>query len=191
MATVGKEREQNGHSKDATLVTLSSCCRVFHERTKELFLPALILTGSLKHAEECFVRAIELVGQYAAVEDQYVYFITRRCVIKAALEVIADDIRACAGIERQLRDDGTGLVICPSGRTAKDLRVSVVPSLLRLNPLRRAALVLRRFERYHRKDAALLLDVPVSLAEVASSRGLREYLCHLLADEHSSHTTVA
>jgi DNA-directed RNA polymerase specialized sigma24 family protein len=53
---------------------------------------------------------------------------------------------------------------------------STMEILLRLNPLRRAALILRLFERYHRTDMALLLDVPRSVVDLACKRGLVEYV---------------
>jgi DNA-directed RNA polymerase specialized sigma24 family protein len=152
---------------------------VFYEHIEELFLPAFILTGSIERAEDCFLRAIDLTASYAMVNDAYIYSVARRCVMKAAIGVIAKEIRKCADMESRLQDGDrqpdTSLVPDVLG----DSETPIVNNLLRLNPLRRAALILRIFEKYQRKDMALLLGVSMPIAELASKRGLIEYLHHI------------
>jgi DNA-directed RNA polymerase specialized sigma24 family protein len=164
--------------------------KVFYEHIEELFLLAFLLTGSTQHAEGCFVRALDLTAGYASVKDAYVYSVARRCVIKAAIGVIAREVRECAEMESRSQDDDgqpdTSLV----RDVAADSETSIVDNLLRLNSLRRAALTLRLFEKYHRKDMALLLGVPMLIAEVASRRGLIEYL-HLSAGRSPNHTMLS
>ena len=152
--------------------------RVFNEHMKGLFLPALLLTGSIERAEDCFIRAINLAAGHPAVDDAFISSVARRCVIKAAIEVIAEEIRACAEIESRQQDDTVQACTSRLQEAVGASHAFRMGNLLRLNPLRRAALVLRLFEKYHRKDMALLLGVSMSVAELASKRGLIEYLRH-------------
>jgi hypothetical protein len=167
--------EMRANTKDDAL---AQPYRVFKERMKGLFLPALLLTGSIERAEACFIRAIDLASGHSAVDDAFIYSVARRCVIKAAIEVIAEELRACAEIESRQQNDK--IQACASGlqEAAGASHAFRMDNLLRLNPLRRAALVLRLFEKYHRKDMALLLGVSMSVAELATKRGLIEYLQH-------------
>lgn len=150
--------------------------RVFDERTKELFLLALFLTGSIERAEVCFVRAIDLAAVHSAVNDAYILSVARRCVIKTAMEIIAEEVRVCAEMEFRHENDGMETGVLRLGKAVEDSYAFMVRSLLDLNSLRRAALVLRIFEKLHRKDIALLLGVSTPVAEIASKRGLIEYL---------------
>jgi DNA-directed RNA polymerase specialized sigma24 family protein len=149
---------------------------VFDERMEELFLLALLLTGSIERAEACFVRAIDLAAAHPAVSDAYISSVARRCIIKAALELIAEEVRVCAEMEFRHENDGMETGILRLGETVEDSYAFMVRSLLGLNSLRRGALVLRILEKLHRKDIALLLGVSMSVAEIASKRGLIEYL---------------
>jgi len=150
--------------------------RVFDERTKELFLLALLLTGSIERAEVCFVRAIDLAAVHSAVNDAYILSVARRCVIKAAMEIIAEEVRVCAEMEFRRENDEMQMDALRLRQTVEDSYASMIGSLLGLNPLRRAAFVLRIFEKLHRKDTALLLGVSTPVAEIAGKRGLIEYL---------------
>ena len=149
---------------------------VFDERMEELFLLALLLTGSIERAEVCFVRAIDLAASHPAVSDAYIFSVARRCIIKAAMEVIAEEVRVCAEMEVRHENDEMETGVSRSRETFEDSYAFMVRSLLGLNSLRRAALVLRIFEKLHRKDIALLLGVSMSVAEIGSKRGLIEYL---------------
>jgi DNA-directed RNA polymerase specialized sigma24 family protein len=149
--------------------------KVFYEHIEELFSLAFILTGSTQQAEACFVRALDLTTDYSSVKDAYVYSIARRCVIKAAIGVIAREIRECAEMESRSQDDDKQTDTSPVREVAGS-ETSILENLLRMNSLRRAALTLRLFEKYHRKDMALLLGVTMQIAEVASRRALIEYL---------------
>jgi hypothetical protein len=149
---------------------------VFDERMEEFFLLALFLTGSIERAEVCFVRAIDLAAAHPAVSDAYIPSVARRCIIKAAMEVIAEEVRVCAEMEFRHENDGMETGVLRLGETVEDSYAFMVRSLLGLNSLRRAALVLRILEKLHRKDVALLLGVSMSVAEIASKRGLIEYL---------------
>jgi DNA-directed RNA polymerase specialized sigma24 family protein len=150
--------------------------RVFYERSDELFVPALLLTGSIERAEDCFRRAIDLAVAHASVSDAFMYSVARRCVIKAAIESIAEEVRVCAEMESKWQGEDKQTSASTLEEVLSGSEASTMEILLRLNPLRRAALILRLFERYHRTDMALLLDVPRSVVDLACKRGLVEYV---------------
>jgi DNA-directed RNA polymerase specialized sigma24 family protein len=155
---------------------LPPVCRVFDAHIEDLFTLALLLTGSIERAESCFIRATSLAASHGPIHGTYIFSVARRCVVKAAIEAIAEEIQVCAESESQRQLEN--LVACATRPHEKlsDSKTSIIGNLLRLNPLRRAALILRLFERYHRKDIALQLGVSMSVAETASKRGLVEYL---------------
>lgn len=161
-------------------------CKVFSLRAQELFWPAYVLTGSLESSERCFVQAIDATATQMPSEETYVYRVARRCVIKAAIRSLGQEIQNYAAAEASRdRDDlrWNGASWKRTGASNSWIAAAFLEHLWALNPFRRSALVLRSFERWHRKDAALSLGVSMSLIEIANRRGLTEFL-ELLGNDH-------
>lgn len=164
-------------------VGASQLCEVFSKRASELFWPAYVLTGSLETSESCFVRAIDAALTQLPSDEAYIYPVARRCVIKAAIATMEEEIKKCA--EREVNqdwNDSRWRECRLRGRFSifnSSIAANTLPSLWALNMLRRSALVLRFFERWHRKDAALTLGVSLASLELAGQHGLSEFLEHL------------
>lgn len=168
-------------------------CKVFSMRAEELFWPAYVLTGSLESSERCFVEAIDATATQMPSEETYVYRVARRFVIKAAICSLGQEIQNYAAAEASReRDDlqWNGPSWRRTGVSSTSIAEAFLEPLWALNPFRRSALVLRSFERWHRKDAALLLGVSMSLIEIANRRGLAEFLGRL-GNDHAARQNEA
>jgi DNA-directed RNA polymerase specialized sigma24 family protein len=157
---------------------LDVSCRVFCEHTDSLFLPAYLLTGSLTSAESCLISGVEMLARQLPSDRRYLYTVARRCVIKAAIEVISPVIHNDG--KEYTQGDGDGLQRDESRpRNETDSAWTLIEALdrtLRSMPaLQRVALVLRVFEGYSRRDASLLLGLSMATVEQASKEGFLRF----------------
>lgn len=157
-------------------------CEVFSRRAKDLFWPAYVLTGSIEDAECCFSHAIDATATKMPTHEAYIYPVARRCVIKAAISVMAGEIHKCAQEEMGDKSADLRSYSCRHLEHFNESSVSIaamLDSLWLLNAFRRVALVLRVYEKWHRTDAALSLGTSTSLIEIATQRGLSQFLENL------------
>lgn len=158
---------------------------LFLEHAANLIWPALLLTRSAEVAEHCLIQAIDETTDRLPLEENYLYAVARRCVIKAALGTMASEIEKHAGSESRdesaceepsRQEEQKNLAgIDPRGR-------SLALALWRMNPLRRAVVILLYLERFHRQDVALLLGVSRSVVELVGRRGLVELVRRMHAE---------
>lgn len=156
----------------------STVCELFCAHLPSLFFLAQAMTGSTEGAEVVLLRAINLAVSSTPANRQYAYRVVRRCVVKACIESLADELAKWAAIERNVA------ITTDTDNSTQGLRprnevslYALTEALARINPLRRVAVILKVLERYHPTDVALLLGQPSSLIAQVSIKGLEE-LCY-------------
>src|ERR1700736_3496829 len=74
-------------------------CELFCVHLPSLFYLAYMIAGSMERAETILLRAVDLTKKSPPSSPAYLYPMARRCVIKAAIENFAHEIRQSAAAE--------------------------------------------------------------------------------------------
>jgi DNA-directed RNA polymerase specialized sigma24 family protein len=146
---------------------------VFCAHLERLHLQAYILTGSPSVANECVVEAFEVLQGSFLAAPEFAYDAARLATIKSALRRVAPDIRHFA------LHDSAGRNEAPNHYSSlgafsleKVCRERFLTSILQLNVLHRAVLLLRMYEHYRAYVASVLLRLPVNVIERGKIRAI-------------------
>lgn len=150
--------------------------RIFFMEMNWLLLPAYLVTASHELAAGCFLEAWEMCQCRPLAIGQSPRCAAKAAVVKAAVRKIAGDIddSASAG-----NSDISAGARAPRNQRPMDLNAEVFrQTLLSMDALHRAVLVLRLYEGYSSKEAAFLMQISRSTVE----SGWQQALLCLLGD---------
>jgi DNA-directed RNA polymerase specialized sigma24 family protein len=133
-------------------------CETFCSHLQHLHLEAHVLTGCPNIAADCVIEAFSAVLDSYLASPTFAYQAAKLATIKIGLSKIAPDVLRLASSEaKRAPDDNPGKNAFSAVPLDTIIRERLLISLLQLNPLHRALLVLRLYERYRIHDVALLL----------------------------------
>lgn len=121
-------------------------CRVFYERTDELYQLSLLLTGDHEKAEQCFVSGLENSVAGNRVFKEWARSWARRAIIQCAVRVIKP--RPMEEADPSTPDNS---------RHTRAVGHEEMAAVLELSPFERFVYVMSVLERYSDQDCSLLL----------------------------------
>jgi len=163
----GQERPNGG------LASRHEIQSAFDEQREYLYWIALLITGDETLADLAVVNASALSSNYSSVFRDWLNGWAKHATVRAAVREVRDLISASATYFAESPSE------CPnddvlSGDQIASLRlVDPREIIVALDPLARAAFVLRGIQHASIADCALLLDVPRRIVAVAYCRALR------------------
>jgi hypothetical protein len=138
-------------------------CRVFYERTDELYQLSFLLTGDHEKAEHCFVSGLENSVKGNRVFKEWARSWARRAIIQCAVRVVNP---------RPVNEDP------PSSSKRSSNTWAVEPggtaAVLELMPFERFVYVMSVLERYSDQDCSVLLGCARRDVVVARVRAFQQ-----------------
>ena len=138
-------------------------CRIFYERTDELYQLSFLLTADHEKAEQCFVSGLENSVKGNRVFREWARSWARRAIIQCAVRAInprpVED-----GVPPNSRGSSEKLVV-----EQRD-----IAAILELRPFERFVYVMSVLERYSDQDCSVLLGCARRDVVAARSRALQQ-----------------
>jgi DNA-directed RNA polymerase specialized sigma24 family protein len=137
-------------------------CRIFYERTDELYQLSFLLTADHKKAEQCFVSGLENSVKGNRVFKEWARSWARRAIIQCAVRAINP---------KPMKEDRL-----PSYDTsdASTVQHGDIAAILELRPFERFVYVMSVLERYSDQDCSVLLGCARRDVGAARSRALQQ-----------------
>ena len=137
-------------------------CEIFEQHTNAFYLLALLLTGDVDAAEQCFLAGLDSCLNGWAVSKERAYYWSKRAIIKSAVRLVTPVPEEQA----------------ESSYTREDADTSVIPAdldpVLSLQDFNRFVFVMCVLERYSNRECAVLLNSSVQKVVTARSRAVLE-----------------
>jgi len=121
-------------------------CRIFYERTDELYQLSFLLTGDHEKAEHCFVSGLENSVKGNRVFKEWARSWARRAVIQCAVRVV----------NPRPMEEGDPSAF-NSSRNTWAVEQEEMAAILELRPFERFVYVISVLERYSDQDCSVLL----------------------------------
>jgi DNA-directed RNA polymerase specialized sigma24 family protein len=176
-----KERPYDNDSLSSNLASNHEIKSVFAEQRDYLYWTSLVITGDDAIAEQAMVNASDLSAHWSGVFRDWVIgwanHVTVRAAVRAVHDLISVSAKRYAGSSPEASDDDVlsdvRSEVLADDQIASLRQVDPRDIVAALDPLARAALVLRGIQHASIADCALLLDVPRQIVAAAYRHALR------------------
>jgi DNA-directed RNA polymerase specialized sigma24 family protein len=176
-----KERPYDNDSLASSLASNHEIKSVFAEQRDYLYWTSLVITGDDAIAEQAMVNASDLSAHWSGVFRDWVIgwanHVTVRAAVRAVHDLISVSAKRYAGSSPEASDDDVlsdvRSEVLADDQIASLRQVDPRDIVAALDPLARAALVLRGIQHASIADCALLLDVPRQIVAAAYRHALR------------------
>ena len=145
----------------------------FDEQRDYLYWIALLITGDKALADLAVVNASSLSANYSSVFRDWLNGWAKYATVRAAVREVHDLISASATYFAESPSDEADDDVLSGNQIASLRLVDPREVIAALDPLARAAFVLRGIQHASIADCALLLDVPRRIVAAAYCRALR------------------
>ena len=137
-------------------------CRIFYERTDELYQLSFLLTADDEKAENCFVSGLENSVKGNRVFKEWARSWARRAIIQCAVRAINP------------RPMEEGRLLSYDTSEASSVQQGDIAAILELRPFERFVYVMSVLERYSDQDCSVLLGCARRDIIAARSRALQQ-----------------
>jgi len=138
-------------------------CRIFYERTDELYQLSFLLTGDHEKAEHCFVSGLENSVKGNRVFKEWARSWARRAVIQCAVRVVNPKPMEVGGPSTS-----------NSSRNTWAVEQEEMAAILELRPLERFVYVISVLEHYSDQDCSVLVGCARRDVVMARIRALQQ-----------------
>jgi DNA-directed RNA polymerase specialized sigma24 family protein len=166
------ERDKPGRPQ-ASLASSHEIQSTFVEQRDYLNWIALIITGDHALADQAVINASDLSASYSSVFRDWLIAWTNTATVRAAVREVRDLISASASRYTDSSCEHSDNDVLSDDQIASLRHVDTRDIVAALDPLARAALVLRGIQHFSIADCALLLDMPRRIVATAYCRAVR------------------
>lgn len=172
-----QERPCNNGSLGSSLVSSQEFKSILAEQRDYLYWTSLVITGDDAIAKQAMVNASDLSASWSGVFRDWVIgwasHVTVRAAVRAVHDLISASAKRYSGSSCEASDYGVLSVVLSNDQVVSLRRVDPRDIVAALDPLARAALVLRGIQHASIADCVLLLDVPRHIVADAYCQALR------------------